>query len=281
MGQQRMLRLFVDEEDLTRDEAPYLAVPMETEQLFREISRYVAEAAWGAAALINKGLMPPVNRPFSGSVTAALKASKPDRERILLAIGRARADGSLVGQTTAERARKEKHTAEFLRARLEQKLDIFNDNFSECARVLSSWQPFPLTPPRFSVQTADKMLERMAFPRDTTIHTLAPATIDRALANVKPLSPAASMEAQDASSLPSLALLEEFRVRGEEIRNVLAMEAREEAMAAFTRAGTLMGDAQATAYALVLEKFEVAASCSEHGAVSNTNMAAAALKQKE
>lgn len=46
-------------------------------ELFLRTGTYVAEAAWGAAALQHRGHLAPVPR-LKGSIFAALKASKPD-----------------------------------------------------------------------------------------------------------------------------------------------------------------------------------------------------------
>lgn len=133
------------------------------------------------------------------------------------------------------------------------------------------------------VSTVEEELRLNHFPQDCAICMLPQAMIDKVLREVKlePLSPELLQEAQDANAKPSLALLEAYRSRGEELRGALVNEVRTRANALFARAAKMRGQAQADAYGVVLHLYDLVTSCTLQADVVNCNAAAVALILKK
>lgn len=107
--------------------------------------------------------------------------------------------------------------------------------------------------------------------------------VNKALRDVKlkPLSAQARQEAQDASAAPSLALLEEYRSRGEKLRGALVDEVRARGNALFARAAKMRGQPQADAYGVVVHLYDLVTTCTLQADVVNCNVAAVALRRQE
>lgn len=152
--------------------------------LFNQMSLYIMEASWGQAALIRKGLIPPVPKlRTKTSIMGAVKA------------------------TSADDAQSRKFSEFKLRKWVRRTLSAVLTR--ALARALHSLNP---------VKVFDEWLVDMRYPDDDLLRRLPESFMTQCIARCEPLSPELQREAEDVNTLPSLALMEEFRRQGAMIR---------------------------------------------------------------
>lgn len=128
----------------------------------------------------------------------------------------------------------------------------------------------------------EKAPRELSFPDDDFIRINVPQkTLDAVLADVQPLSDAFKKEALNTSASPSLELLEEYRSRGEAMRNKLASDARAVGNDFFTKAAALKGAEKAFAYERAEANWSIATNTTPTSDAAYANLAALLLLNKE